>query len=125
MLVGNQAARMVAARAGEVRVDVHPAGHDHHAPRIERRYAGRQALDDTTPLDADVPDLAIDSVGGVVDCAASDPEPLRGGHAVLPVRCARTTPRRAASVSAAERGPPSGGRSGSGTSSMRYAVPPS
>ena len=86
--------------------------------------AGRRSHD-AAALDADVPHLAVDAVGRVVDGAARDPEPLRRAHAVLPARRARTAPSSAASVSAAERAPASGGRSGSGTSSMRYAVPPS
>ena len=90
VLVGNQAARVVAARAREVGVDVHAAGHHDHAARVERRRAGGQALHDPAVLDADVADLAVDAVGRIVDGAARDPEPFRAAHAVLPVRRART-----------------------------------
>ena len=41
VLVGDEPPGVVAARAGEVGVDVHAAGHDDHAARVERRRAGR------------------------------------------------------------------------------------
>ena len=75
VLLGDEPARVVAARAGEVRVDVHATGHDDHAARVERRRAGRQRRDDAAVLDADVAHLAVDPVGRVVDRAADDPKP--------------------------------------------------
>ena len=127
MLLGQQPAGVVAARAGDVRVDVHAAGHHDHAARVERRRAGGQSLDDPAVLDADVPHLAVDAVGRIVDGAAHDPEPLRCAHPVLPALLAHRTRReqRGQRCPRADRGRPSGGRSGSGTSSMRYAMPPS
>ncbi len=43
VLVGNEPAGMIAARAREMSVDVHPAGHHDHAARIESGDARREA----------------------------------------------------------------------------------
>ena len=70
---GIMAAGEVERGAGDVRVDVHAAGEDDHAGRVD----GAAALDvgdDAAVGDADVLDHAVDAVGGVVDLAAGDPQ---------------------------------------------------
>jgi len=57
---------------GNVRVDVHTAGKDHHARGVKRASA-LDLGDNPAVADADVSDLAVDVVGGVVDLAARDP----------------------------------------------------
>jgi hypothetical protein len=57
---------MVAAGARQVRVHVHPSGHDDHPAGIERGCVIRQARYDSPILDADVADLTIDPIGRIV-----------------------------------------------------------
>ena len=102
VLVRNQPARVVAARAGEMGVEVHPAGHHDHPAGVQLRRVGRETLDDAPVLDADVADLAVDAVRGVVDRSAGDPEPHR-------IRRPRTSRSSASRVSAAPRRPGNGG----------------
>ena len=58
---------------GDVGMDIDPAGEDHHAGRID----GAPAFDlfnDAAVRDADIPDLAVDPVGGVVDLPTRYPK---------------------------------------------------
>ena len=114
VLIGDEATGVIAARAGEVRVDVHSAGHHDHTGGIERPHAGRERSDDAPVLDADVAQLAVHPVGRVVDRAADDPKPV-GAHRARP-RTARSSSSR---DSPAACGCASTEVSGSGTSSMR------
>src|SRR5262249_15997348 len=66
-------------RAGEVQggprdvgVDGHRAGEGDHALRVDRTV-GLHAGDDPAVADANVPDLSVDAVSGVVDLPARDP----------------------------------------------------
>src|SRR5215470_6267395 len=97
-------------------MDVHTAGHHHQPPRIESRSARWEVRHDAPALDAYVAHHTVHVVGGIVHGAAGDTE--LGGSAHSRSRSARTT-------SAVARRPSSTGRSGSGTSSIRKAVPPS
>src|SRR2546422_171129 len=123
MLFGEQPPRVVHARPGDVRVDIHAPGHHDHAAGVEPRSARRQLGDDAVALDAHIAHDAVcpPPVRGVVHRAAGDTQPRRFAHAPAPRRS-----RRAWMVTRAARDPPpSDGRSGKGTSSMRNAVPPS
>src|SRR5438093_6291581 len=125
MLFRQQTTGVIAAGAGQVRVDIHPSWHHDHSFPVEPRGTLGQSLDDAAVLDADVSNLAIDTVGGVVYGPAGDSELSLGTHERLCRRPARTAPMSARRTSVAERCPASGARTGSGTSSARYAVPAS
>src|SRR2546425_11196027 len=118
MLFGEQPPRVVHARPGTVRVDVHAPGHHDHAAGVEPRRARRELGHDAVALDAHIAHHAVRRVRGVVHRAAGDPQP--GGLAHTPSRS-----RKARTVTSAARALPSDGRSGRGTSSMRNAVPAS
>src|SRR2546425_3050351 len=101
-------------------MDVHAARHDDHAAGVELGRLARQLGHDAAVLDAHVADGALRPVRRVVHGPPRDPEP-RLAHDGPWVRRAA----RARTTSAATEGPESAGRSGSGTSSMRNAMPPS
>ena len=88
VLLGEQATGVIAGRAGHVAVDVHAARHHDHAAGVERRGAGRHVRYDPAVVDADVPHLAVDPVGGIVDRAPDDAQPAH--------RAAREAVREAA-----------------------------
>src|SRR4051812_26798543 len=96
-----------------MRVDVHAAGHHHHPARVDYRRRSRYGVDDRALIDADIAHLAIDAIRRVVDRAAGDSE---FAHRVMRSRIART-------ISTGSRPRGTAGRSRSGTSSMRRAVP--
>ena len=98
---------MVAARARDMAVDVHAAGHDDHAARIERRCAGGQVRHDPPIGDADVTHFAVDAVRGVVDRAPDDAERGSRGHAAASRRRSGHRILDAPSTIAAVRGPSS------------------
>ncbi len=120
-LLGDQPPRVVHARPGDVRVDIHAPGHHDEAAGIEPRRAGGQVGDDAVALDAHIAHGSVHAVRRIVHRAAGDAEPGRRGHGASLSYRARTV------SAAAARGPSpeSAGRSGSGTSSIRNAVPPS
>ena len=106
-------------------VHVDAAGKHDQPRRIERAAAG-DVGDDPAVRDADVPDLTVDAVGGIVHLPARDAQHpayaesgvpfaagVQGGLAAAAWRMRRRT---SSSVGYGER---SAGRSGSGTSSMR------
>jgi hypothetical protein len=66
MLLREQAARMIAAGAGEVGMDVHPSGHDDHTPSVEGGRTVRHIRNNAAILDADVSYFAIHTVCRVV-----------------------------------------------------------
>jgi hypothetical protein len=72
VLLRAELAGRVDRRAGDVRVDVHPARHDDHAACVDARGVRGQLLDDLAAVQADVAHLAVDPVGGIVDTALSD-----------------------------------------------------
>ena len=66
--------------AGDVGVDIHAAGEDDHAGRVDHA-AALDLGDDAAVRDADVLDHAVDAVRGIVDLAAvirSMESPLAG-----------------------------------------------
>ena len=66
---GVMAAGEIEGGAGDVGVDVHAAGEDDHAGRVDGA-AAFDVGDDAAIGDADVLDDAVDVVGGIVDFAA-------------------------------------------------------
>ena len=102
-----------------MRVDIHAARHDDHPAGIERRNAVRQRGYDPSILDADIADLAVHALRGVVHRAADDAKPGRLAHGVCRPERARSAPSSRMSVSAAPRGVGRTGVSGRGTSSIR------
>ena len=119
VLLRQETARVVAARARDVAVDVHATGHDDHAAHVERRRAGGQVGHDPAVGDADVAHLAVDAVRRVVDRASDDAERRSRRHAATSRRLRDTASSSAPSTIAAVRGPSSAGASGSGMSSRR------
>ena len=73
VLFGDQSAGEVERRPRDVGVNVHPAGEDDHAGRVDGARAVIDASDDLPAGDADVLHHAVDAVLGVVDPAARDP----------------------------------------------------
>ncbi len=59
--------------AGDVRVDIDAAGEDDHAGGVDGA-AALDLRDDAAVRDADVADLAVDAVGGVVNPPVCDPQ---------------------------------------------------
>src|SRR6185312_7471588 len=102
----------------EMGMDIDPARHDHHAFGIEGRDPGRKLPDDAPAVDADVTHLAVHSVSRIVDRATGDSQAFGAAHVPLALR-ARTAARRVDKAPVADRGAESGGRNGSGTSSIR------
>src|SRR6185503_2154261 len=121
MFLRQQAAGVIAGRAGKVSMDVDTTRHHDHAWDVERWRAGRQVGDNTAVLDAHVADFAVDVVGRVVHGAADDSQPLWRRHQVLAPGV--TAPATLRSTAAADAGPVKIWESGSGTSSMRYPMP--
>ena len=66
MLLGQELARGVDRRPGDVGVDVDAAGHDDHPARVDPAGVRRHVGDDLAVLHADVAHLAGDPVRGVV-----------------------------------------------------------
>ena len=64
---GEQLARGVDLRAGDVGVDVDAARHDDHAARVDAAGVGPDVGDDLAAVEAQVAHLAVDAVGRVVD----------------------------------------------------------
>jgi hypothetical protein len=54
-------------------MDVHAAGHHHHPTSVQLRCVGRKTLHYAAVLDADVADLAVHPIGGIVDRPACNP----------------------------------------------------
>ena len=104
-------------------MDIHAAGHDDHAGGVQRGRTRREGRDDAPGLDANVPNLAVDPVRGIMHGAAHDPKPPDASHqAFRPSAMASATARTAAAAAA---GPFRIRGRGSGTSSIRYAMPAS
>ena len=94
------------AGPGDVGVDVDPARHDDHPPRVDAAGVRRHVGDDLAVLDADVAHLAGDAVGGVVHAAGGDPEHhRRSGDRGEHVLDARDAPRPAARAAGPARRP--------------------
>jgi hypothetical protein len=74
MLLGEQPPGMIAARACQMGVEVHSAGHDHHAFDIDGGCIRREISDDLPIFNTDVPNHTIDPVGWVVDRSTGDAE---------------------------------------------------
>jgi hypothetical protein len=75
---------MIAARAGQVGVNVHSAGHHDHPACVERRRGFGQARHDPAVFDADVPDLSVHRIGRVVYRPPYDPKAGWRAHAGRP-----------------------------------------
>ncbi len=72
MILGLELAGQVDFRAGDVAMDIDPAGHHHHARGIYLFCIIRDAIDDPSIFDTDVPGLSIDTIGGIVYLAIND-----------------------------------------------------
>jgi hypothetical protein len=66
MLLGKQAAGMIAAGAGEVRVNIDASGHDDHTSRVQGGYTLRHIRNHPAIFDADVSYFTIYTVRRVV-----------------------------------------------------------
>jgi len=74
LVLGDEAAREVERAAGDVRVDIHAAGHHDGAAGIDGASArGEIGLGDEAAVsNAKVRDDAVDPVGGIVDRPTGD-----------------------------------------------------
>ena len=74
LILGHQPAREVERATGNVRVDVHAAGHHDHARRVDHAGARREigVGDDAAIGDAQIFDDAVDAVRRIVDRATGD-----------------------------------------------------
>jgi hypothetical protein len=72
VVFGKKPARQVHAGAGDVGVDIDPAGHDDHAGGVDRGGARGQVGDDPPAVRADIADIACDSVRRVVHLPTGD-----------------------------------------------------
>src|SRR2546422_6736346 len=104
MLFGEQPPRVVHARPGDVRVDVHAPGHHDHAAGVEPRSARRQLGDDAVALDAHI---AHDAVRPP---PPPPPPPPRPGPAPVPRRPAAPRARPAAGPTSPAPAPAARGR---------------
>src|SRR5204863_3791099 len=118
VLFRQQPPGLIDARSGDVRMDIDAARHHDHPASVQTWRAGGKVGDDAVTLDAHVAHLAVHAVRGIVHLPAADAQLRGGAHAPSRSRSERSVP-------AAVGGPASGGRNGSGTSSIRNAVPPS
>src|SRR5262249_28066892 len=71
MIFRNHGAGEIECRPGNVRVDIYPAGKNHHARRIDRT-ATIDLGNDSAVGDADVSNFTVNVVGGIVNFAAGD-----------------------------------------------------
>ena len=60
-------------RSGDMTVDVHAAGHDHHAPGVYGFRAGRDVIDNFAVFNTNVADRSVDAVNRVVNFTVDDP----------------------------------------------------
>ena len=79
MFFREQTTRQVHGRAGNMGVNVDAAGHYHHAAGVNRPRARGNRRDDSSLLDADVSQVAVDAVCRIVDVPARDAK-THGGH---------------------------------------------
>ena len=82
MVLRDHGAGEVEGGAGDMGVNVHAAGENDHARRIDGA-AVRHVGDDPAVRDADVADLAVDVVGRIVDFAAFNPQHGISTHLLL------------------------------------------
>ena len=117
VLLGQKTPCTIHGGAGNMRVDVNAAWHHHHAGGVDGSRPSGNVGHYAAVRYADVANVAVHSVGRVVDRAADDPQALPA-HRPAPVGwwIARSS---SSSESAAGRGCNRTGVSGSGTSSMR------
>jgi hypothetical protein len=69
-----QLAGQVDFGTGDVAVNIHPAGHDHHPGGVDPPGLWGYARDDLAILDADIAHFAINAVDRVVNSAIDDTE---------------------------------------------------
>src|SRR5687767_10677194 len=101
-------------------MDVHTARHDDHPSRVQARRARRNVFHHATVVDADVADLAVNTVGGIVDRTACN---AQLAHATPRLARAASSSTSCAATASTDGEPVNDCRSGSGTSSVRSAVP--
>src|ERR687898_1504195 len=104
-------------------MNVHPSRHDDHAASVESRCTLRHIGNHAPVLDADVSYFTVHAIRRVIQSSAGYSKPPDAGH--TDPALSRMAPCSASSTSTVERVAVSGGRSESGTSSIRYPVPPS
>ena len=117
---GSSLRAALTAGPGDVGVDVDPARHHDHPPRVDPASVPRHVGDDLAVLDADVAHLAGDAVGGVVHAAAGDPQHQRRS----PIAASTVLDARAAPPPAARAAGPARRPSGARCPAPRCRRPP-